>query len=664
MSFSSNASQWNATSNVSTWNPTIGVPTSTNVSQMPTPEFQQILIPLIGAVGAGLLFIAMLVVWRRSRNRAPTAHDVEAQQELIRNDHLGNLNGMKRGDMEDIGLEMTKWACGICGFHNIESKKSCTLCETSRGITIHATDTFPPGSSTITSAKLNLEQHAAWARKMWLRSLPTDADATSVWNVSAPFNLSTQFYLIVAPPRALPDTDVQDALNKNDTSDAHDAADADEATDSSVVADIAPAAPRLPLTLEPLIPGVTAATSCVSGDSLPTWYLPQLTTLQELPFSLKYAWLLEQIAASYDGRSGFTVARDQVLDQSLTFLMQLAPHELCRTTRVTMAGEDALDAGGVQREWYTVLANAVMASGLFMPTNATDHVYMVHPGATSASDLDQFEAIGRLLGKAIIDGQVLPLRLCVPLFKALLGTPLSIEDVRYLDETTYNSLRFIETTEAVEELALDFSVLAPVASSTSASAELLVVDLIENGRNVDVTEANKAQYVASMVQHLVFGRWALQVSRLVDGFYEVLPIELVAPLDYKELELVLCGTTEIDVSDWREHTIVSRSLQCSNALEWFWDIVEFDMSPEEHAKFLHFTTGSSRVPLQGFKGLTSYDGKLCLFTLQAITYTRGCLPKVHTCFNRIDLPLYPSRGLMKDALFALVRMESMAFTLE
>ncbi|RHY02696.1 hypothetical protein DYB25_013895, partial [Aphanomyces astaci] len=129
----------------------------------------------------------------------------------------------------------------------------------------------------------------------------------------------------------------------------------------------------------------------------------------------------------------------------------------------------------------------------------------------------------------------------------------------------------------------------------------------------------------------------------------------------KELELILCGFSEIDVGDWKRSTIVSKSLE--DVVGWFWDVVEFDMTPSDRAKLLQFTTGSSRVPLQGFRGLTSQDGKLCPFNLYGIPYHVGAFPRGHSCFNRIDLPVYPTRELMKDALFALVAMESLEFTI-
>ncbi|RHZ34334.1 hypothetical protein DYB37_013431, partial [Aphanomyces astaci] len=117
----------------------------------------------------------------------------------------------------------------------------------------------------------------------------------------------------------------------------------------------------------------------------------------------------------------------------------------------------------------------------------------------------------------------------------------------------------------------------------------------------------------------------------------------------------------IDVGDWKRSTIVSKSLE--DVVGWFWDVVEFDMTPSDRAKLLQFTTGSSRVPIQGFKGLTSYDGRLCPFSLHGVPYEYGIFPKVHSCFNRIDLPIYPSRALLAEGLFVLVNIQCMAFTM-
>ena len=47
---------------------------------------------------------------------------------------------------------------------------------------------------------------------------------------------------------------------------------------------------------------------------------------------------------------------------------------------------------------------------------------------------------------------------------------------------------------------------------------------------------------------------ANQTEALVRGFYEVIDAKLLAVFDARELELVIAGTVEIDVVDWRRNT--------------------------------------------------------------------------------------------------------------
>lgn len=89
-------------------------------------------------------------------------------------------------------------------------------------------------------------------------------------------------------------------------------------------------------------------------------------------------------------------------------------------------------------------------------------------------------------------------------------------------------------------------------------------------------------------------------------------------------------------------------------------------SSEMRARLLQFVTGSSRVPLQGFRALQGSTGAVGprLFTihLTADVPTQN-LPKAHTCFNRIDLPPYDTYQLFYDKLTQAVE-ETCGFAVE
>ena len=77
------------------------------------------------------------------------------------------------------------------------------------------------------------------------------------------------------------------------------------------------------------------------------------------------------------------------------------------------------------------------------------------------------------------------------------------------------------------------------------------------------------------------------------------------------------------------------SLNCLMQVIWFWKIVS-GYDEEMRARLLQFVTGSSRVPLQGFKALQGSTGAAGprLFTLHLVEVDVKSLPKAHTCFNR------------------------------
>ena len=69
--------------------------------------------------------------------------------------------------------------------------------------------------------------------------------------------------------------------------------------------------------------------------------------------------------------------------------------------------------------------------------------------------------------------------------------------------------------------------------------------------------------------------------------------------------------------------------------------------------------------LQGFKALQGSTGAAGprLFTLHLIEAPTENLPKAHTCFNRLDLPPYPTREKMREKLTQAVE-ETCGFAVE
>ncbi len=80
-------------------------------------------------------------------------------------------------------------------------------------------------------------------------------------------------------------------------------------------------------------------------------------------------------------------------------------------------------------------------------------------------------------------------------------------------------------------------------------------------------------------------------------------------------------------------------------------------------QLLQFVTGTSGVPVQGFGFLQGNDGNIRRFTIQGDKNVK-VFPRAHTCFNRIDLPIYKTKAEMNKFLTLAITMEATGFDIE
>ena len=158
-----------------------------------------------------------------------------------------------------------------------------------------------------------------------------------------------------------------------------------------------------------------------------------------------------------------------------------------------------------------------------------------------------------------------------------------------------------------------------------------------------------------------------QVEHLLSGLYEIVPPDLLSIFDYQELELLLCGIPDIDVKDWYNYTEYMGAYAATGSnhrvIKWFWAFIK-GCNSEEKARLVQFVTGCSRLPAQGFKALVSNDGKLRKFNIQSVSKKDSMYPRSHTCFNKLDLPLYDSSSELEAYMSCIVAGDVFGFTIE
>jgi len=88
---------------------------------------------------------------------------------------------------------------------------------------------------------------------------------------------------------------------------------------------------------------------------------------------------------------------------------------------VVFDGEPGIDAGGVRRDFYIELSRAMFNADYSLFTNASNGVsfYPNPKSFVNSEHLNFFRFIGRMIGKAVFDGELLELEFSKPLFKMM-----------------------------------------------------------------------------------------------------------------------------------------------------------------------------------------------------------------------------------------------------
>ncbi|XP_039381943.1 E3 ubiquitin-protein ligase HECW1 isoform X8 [Mauremys reevesii] len=359
------------------------------------------------------------------------------------------------------------------------------------------------------------------------------------------------------------------------------------------------------------------------------------------------------------GKIKLIIRRDHLLEGTFNQVMAYSRKELQRNKLyITFVGEEGLDYSGPSREFFFLLSQELFNPyyGLFEYSANDTYTVQISPmSAFVENHLEWFRFSGRILGLALIHQYLLDAFFTRPFYKALLRLPCDLSDLEYLDEEFHQSLQWMKDNNITDILDLTFTVNEEVFGQVTER------ELKSGGSNTQVTEKNKKEYIERMVKWRVERGVVQQTEALVRGFYEVVDSRLVSIFDARELELVIAGTAEIDLNDWRNNTEYRGGYHDGHiVIRWFWAAVE-RFNNEQRLRFLQFVTGTSSVPYEGFAALRGSNGlrRFCIEKWGKIT----SLPRAHTCFNRLDLPPYPSYSMLYEKLLTAVE-ETSTFGLE
>ncbi|XP_017058972.1 E3 ubiquitin-protein ligase Nedd-4 isoform X12 [Drosophila ficusphila] len=344
------------------------------------------------------------------------------------------------------------------------------------------------------------------------------------------------------------------------------------------------------------------------------------------------------------------IRRTSILEDSYRIISSVTKTDLLKTKLwVEFEAETGLDYGGLAREWFYLLSKEMFNPyyGLFEYSAMDNYTLQINNGSGLCNEehLSYFKFIGRIAGMAVYHGKLLDAFFIRPFYKMMLQKPIDLKDMESVDTEYYNSLMWIKENDP-RILELTFCLDEDVFGQKSQH------ELKPGGANIDVTNDNKDEYIKLVIEWRFVARVKEQMSSFLDGFGSIIPLNIIKIFDEHELELLMCGIQNIDVKDWRENTLYKGDYHMNHIIiQWFWRAV-LSFSNEMRSRLLQFVTGTSRVPMNGFKELYGSNGPQ-MFTIEKWGSPNN-FPRAHTCFNRLDLPPYEGYLQLKDKLIKAI----------
>ncbi|KAL3924119.1 MAG: hypothetical protein SGILL_001241, partial [Bacillariaceae sp.] len=383
-----------------------------------------------------------------------------------------------------------------------------------------------------------------------------------------------------------------------------------------------------------------------------------------LDFDVKRHWFklqvrrLRQQASRRHGSLRLHLRRQFVFEDTYHQLRLRNSEEMRGRLHITFRNEQGVDAGGLSREFFGILAKEIFNPNYALFTSTEDgSTFQPNPNSSINPDhLSYFRFVGRIVGKAVVDGYLLDAHFTRSLYKHMLGIKPTHHDMEAIDPDYYKNLKTILEYN-LGDLGLDLT----FSIDDHSFGRNQTLDLIENGRNVPVTEETKAKYVSLVCQHRMTTAISSQIKAYLDGFYELVSKDLIQIFTARELELLISGLPDIDIYDLKKNTDYVGWKSTDRQIEWFWNTL-FSLSRKQKASFLQFVTGSSKVPLAGFGELPGMRG-VQKFSIHKTGGSSGALMSAHTCFNSLDLPTYISEEELREKLLYAINEGGGAFLL-
>uniref|UniRef100_A0A8C1UAJ4 HECT and RLD domain containing E3 ubiquitin protein ligase 3 n=1 Tax=Cyprinus carpio TaxID=7962 RepID=A0A8C1UAJ4_CYPCA len=311
------------------------------------------------------------------------------------------------------------------------------------------------------------------------------------------------------------------------------------------------------------------------------------------------------------------VRRNHLVSDALRELTVYNDVDLKKPLKVIFDGEEAVDAGGVTKEFFLLLLKELMDPiyGMFTQYSESNLLWF---SDKCFVEHNWFHLIGIICGLAIYNSTVVDLHFPLVLYKKLLKVLPTLDDLKELSPTEGRSLQqLLEYEGDVEEtFCLNFAV-----SHVKSGAK---------------------EFVQAYLQYVFSDAVQEQYSAFSSGFLKVCGGEILSLFQPSELMAMVVGNNNYNWEEMEKNASYKGEFSASHpTVKMFWEVFhEFPL--EKKKQFLLFLTGSDRIPIHGMASLR--------IVIQSTAAEEHYLPVAHTCYNMLDIPCYQTKETLRHRL--------------
>ena len=359
------------------------------------------------------------------------------------------------------------------------------------------------------------------------------------------------------------------------------------------------------------------------------WMLRRVFKVREDFSSIRISWAQDHIILIID--------RENLLSSSMDQVNRLSSYQMRSEFQINFKGENSQDAGGITKEWINLLIKVLFSkeSKLFKLAKTQENQYTF---TSNKSNYAEYYFAGRIIAKAIYENIPIEPVFSLLIYKHLIGLVVELSDIENIDSIVYNSLNFM------------------LSSPTDG--------VFFESFVVEDDEQRKIELFDGGVEFETLKSFEFGIDAFKAGMFSVFPQQMIKNLFPHDFRYLMCGNPFINIHEWKQFTVYKGDFSSTHCvIIWFWEIIH-KYNQQQLRDLLTFVTGTSRLSVDGFSGLKTIRGDPAPFTIEPMKYSYKALPRAHTCFNRLDLPLFPSKNELKAALDEILKYHFFGFGLE